>query len=177
MTDFGVGVDFGEYPGFLPGTAVAIVVAVFLAGGVARRLDASRSLAWLLVASFGTIIAVTLTPGRGAPMLDLPAATVGCDLTRVGPAGWADYAQFGDAAFNVLLFTPLGVAIGLIAGLRPRTWLLLGAVILPFAIEGIQLAVAPLGRACQGGDVSDNLIGLGIGVAASGAWSVLHRLR
>ena len=33
----------------------------------------------------------------------------------------------------------------------------MGAALLPLAIESIQLAATPLGRACQGADVVDNL--------------------
>jgi NhaP-type Na+/H+ or K+/H+ antiporter len=38
------------------------------------------------------------------------------------------------------------------------------AVILPFAIEMIQLLATGLGRACQTSDVADNLTGLAIGL-------------
>ena len=44
------------------------------------------------------------------------------------------------------------------AGLHDRT------VILPFAIETIQLLATGLGRACQSSDVADNLTGLAIGL-------------
>ena len=47
-----------------------------------------------------------------------------------------------------------------------------GAALLPLTIESIQLAATPLGRACQGGDVVDNLLGLALGLAAgwTGVW-------
>ena len=48
------------------------------------------------------------------------------------------------------------------------------ALALPFAIEATQLVVIPLGRACQGADVIDNLTGLVIGLMAG---AVLGRLR
>ena len=175
MTDFGVLVDFREYPGFIPGTAVSIVVALLLSRRVAGRLGTSRGVAWLLVATFGTILAVTLTPGRGAPLFLLSLGSTGCDLDRIGPATWAEYLQLGDTTFNVLLFIPLGTAIGLLPASRLKATCILAALILPFAIEAIQLAVAPLGRACQSADLFDNLTGLAIGLGVGTVWTALRR--
>jgi hypothetical protein len=177
LTDLGVGVDFGEYPWFVPGAAISIVLAVLLAGAVARRLGISRGVAWLLLASLGTIVAVTLTPARGAPLPALFGQATTCDLTRIGPAQWAEYLQLGDTTFNVVLFIPLGVAIGLLGGSRRNAAIILGAIILPFAIEAIQAAATPLGRACQSADVFDNLTGLALGLAVGGTWTVLRRLQ
>ena len=47
----------------------------------------------------------------------------------------------------------------------------MGAALLPFAIEFVQLAATPLGRACQGADVVDNMLGLALGLAAG--WTCL----
>ena len=47
------------------------------------------------------------------------------------------------------------------------------AVALPFVIEATQLLVTPLGRACESGDVVDNVTGLFIGLAAGAVVSAL----
>jgi hypothetical protein len=175
LTDLGVSVNFGTYPGFIPGTAVSIVVALVLSGTVARRLGTSRGVAWLLVASLGSILAVALTPGRGAPVPQPSPGGAACDVTRFGPASWAEYLQLGETTFNVLLFIPLGIAVALLPRSRIKSGIVLGAVTIPLAIETIQLAAAPLGRACQSADVFDNLTGLAIGLGAGLALIVLRR--
>ena len=175
MTHLGVNVDFGDYPGFLPGTAISIVIALVLSGSVARRLGAPRVVAWLLVASLGIILSVTLTPGRGSSSLQDVTTTAGCDLHRIGPAPWAEYLDLGLSTFNVLLFVPLGAAIGALPQRRLKARLLLCAFVLPFGIEAVQLAATPLGRACQSADVSDNLIGLALGVGLGLAYGLLSR--
>ncbi|MCW2546248.1 MAG: hypothetical protein JWN96_708, partial [Mycobacterium sp.] len=73
--------------------------------------------------------------------------------------------HLGDTSLNVILFVPLGLAIGLL-GRSPATARMLVAVLaLPLAIEAIQSLLPMLGRGCQSGDVVDNLLGLGIGLA------------
>ena len=73
MNGFGISVDFEQYPGFIPGTTFSIVLALLVAGPVARRLHTSWGVAWLLAASLGTILMVTLTPGKGAFLSPFPA--------------------------------------------------------------------------------------------------------
>ena len=63
----------------------------------------------------------------------------------------------------MLLFIPLGVAIGLVPGSRRKAVLTGLAVLLPIAIESAQLLLPILGRGCQSGDVFDNLTGLLLG--------------
>jgi glycopeptide antibiotics resistance protein len=82
----------------------------------------------------------------------------------VGPASIAELLSFGDPTYNVLLFVPLGLAIGLIPPSRRMAALGVAAVILPFAIETTQLLATGLGRACQSSDIADNLTGLVIGL-------------
>jgi hypothetical protein len=48
-------------------------------------------------------------------------------------------------------------------------------VALPFAIEGFQLVVTPLGRACQSADMVDNLTGLVLGLGAGWVAGTLWR--
>jgi len=60
---------------------------------------------------------------------------------------------------------PLGVVIGLLPCSRRKAALLVAAVALPFVVEGLQLVVTALDRACESADVADNLTGLVLGVA------------
>ena len=167
-----IGIDLGDYAGFFPGLVISVVVALILSGGVARRLGTPRVVAFLLLASLGAVLSATITPSREALLLHPAIATGGCDLSRVGPARLAEYVSVGTATLNVALFIPLGVAIGLLPHSRLKLGLVLGAMVLPIAIETIQLVAAPLGRACQSADVFDNLLGvvLGLGAGLAAGW-------
>ncbi len=159
-----------EYPGFLPGLAVSVLLATALYRYLARRLGISEPIAWLLVISFGAIIAATLTPGLEAfPPMHGKAS---CDVSRIGPAPLADYTALGTTSLNVILFVPLGVLIALLPRSRAMAFAVVGAALLPLTIESIQLAATPLDRACQSGDVVDNMLGLALGLAAgwTGVW-------
>jgi glycopeptide antibiotics resistance protein len=83
------------------------------------------------------------------------------------------YLRPGDIAFNVLLFIPLGLALGLLPPSKARVPLIVGALLLPAVIEATQLAARALDRACQSGDVVDNLTGLLIGLVVGGAAAAL----
>ena len=170
MTGLGVNVDFALYPWFVPGTAISIVVALLLAQRMAQRLGSTRATAFILLASLGAIVAVTLTPGRG-----LSAHPVGCDMGRLGPAAFDEYLAGNDTTFNVLLFVPLGFALAVLPGSTLKLGLLAAAILLPFAIETVQLIAMPLGRACQSADVVDNLSGLALGAATGIASAALWR--
>jgi hypothetical protein len=151
-------------PWLLPGIALAGVVSVVASGWVGRWLGVRRTVAGGLILGLGMILAGTLTPKRSA----LDHGTVGptmCDLTRMGLASSADVLKFYDAGLNILLFIPLGFAIGLAPRSRRKVALVVGAVALPFAIETVQLVVPRLDRACESADVFDNLTGLAIGLA------------
>src|SRR4051794_26841225 len=158
-----------DFAWFWPGVAITIVVAVALAGRVARRLATSRLVGLLLLFGFGLIVSATLTPSREA--LRFGAVGTGtCDLSRFGPPTLGDILQLKDPAFNILLYVPLGAAVALLRGGRPRRTLLLIAILMPAAIELTQLEVRPLGRACQGSDIFDNLTGLFVGLIAG--WAI-----
>ena len=165
---------WSENPPIEPGVVLALVLAVLLCVPVSRRLGTGRVMAWLLLAAFGVILAITMTPSREA--LDFGVqGTVSCDLSRIGPAPFAVYRRLDDPALNVLMFIPLGVLIGCLERRQHRHALALAAMLLPFAIETIQAFAVPLDRACQGGDVSDNLTGLFIGLAAGWVAGMLWR--
>jgi glycopeptide antibiotics resistance protein len=161
----------GDYAGLLPGLALSIILALVLGGSVARRLGTTRIVATLLIVGLGAALSATITPSREA-LMGMPQISAGCDLSRIGLAPWWDYVHVDDASLNVLLFVPLGVAIGLMPRSRIQAGLILGSVLLPVAIETTQLVATPLGRACQSADVVDNLLGLvvGLGVGLTAAW-------
>lgn len=151
--------DFLAVPLFLPGLAVAAILGLVVCRRLARTLGCSPLHAWFLVVSLGIVLAATLTPLRAA--LDQGATgPKPCDLSRIWFAPLADYLRPGDIAGNVLMFMPLGFALGLLPPSGARTPLIAGGLLLPVVIETSQLAAGVLDRACQSGDVVDNLAGL-----------------
>jgi glycopeptide antibiotics resistance protein len=154
----------GPLPWLLPAILVALVVGTAASGAVARVLGTRRIVGWVLLVSLGVILAATLTPLRGAFAGTLGSGT--CDFSRLALPSIDDLLQPDDTALNILIFIPLGAAIGILPGSRRKTGILAAAIALPFAIEASQLLVTALDRACQSGDLVDNLTGLGIGLAA-----------
>ena len=171
---YGALVELGEYPPILPGLAGALLVSLLFRSVVGRRLEIGRMHAWLLLISVGIILAVTLTPSRGSLEFGTQG-TIGCDLSRIGPAPLSVYARLDDPILNVLLLIPLGATIGYMPTSRARRWLIVAAVLLPIAIETTQALVVILDRACQGGDVFDNLAGLSVGLLGGALWRRLRR--
>jgi hypothetical protein len=152
-----------DFAWFWPGVLISVALGIVFGRWLGRALRISRAVATLLIAGAGLIASATLTPSREA--LSQGAVGTGtCEMGRLGPASIAELLSFGDATFNVLLFVPLGLAIGLIPASRRMAVLVVAAVILPFAIETIQLLATGIGRACQSSDVADNLTGLVIGL-------------
>jgi hypothetical protein len=119
------------------------------------------------------IASATLTPSRDALRFGAVGSGV-CDLTRIGPVPLTDLLHFQDPAFNVALYVPLGIAIGMLPGGWARRWLIVAGLLLAPAIELTQLLVRPLGRACQTSDMSDNVTGLLIGLVAG--WLVARAI-
>jgi glycopeptide antibiotics resistance protein len=164
----------GNLPGFLPVTAASFLVAWLFGGRVAGWLTSRLVVGRLLVVAVGIIVAATLTPLRGA--FEMPSPAQGsCDLTRLGLIPINQLLTISDPSLNVLLFVPLGVAIGLIPDLRKRLLILMLSIALPPAIELTQLVVTDLLRGCQSADVIDNLTGLFIGLAATTAARIVTR--
>jgi hypothetical protein len=58
------------------------------------------------------------------------------------------------------------MALALVPASSARTRLLVAAIASPFVIEAAQLLLPALDRACESGDVIDNLLGLGMGLLA-----------
>jgi VanZ family protein len=166
----------GVLPWFLPGLAITTVIALAVAGRVARRLRTERWIAFLLVTGVGAVLAATIPPDGGGSS-GRPSVPGRCDFGRIGLAPLSQYLHLGDTSLNVILFVPLGLAIGLL-GRSPATARVLVAVLaLPLAIEAIQSLAPMLGRGCQSRDVVDNLLGLGIGLALGVLLSVVRAVR
>ncbi len=106
------------------------------------------------------VLAATVPPdGDG---IHRGLSTLGtCDFGRIGPAPFNQYVHLSETGLNVILFVPLGLAVGLLKRTRARA--VVAVLALPLAIEAVQASVPMLGRGCQSGDVVDNLFGLGIG--------------
>lgn len=151
---------FAGYPGFLPGVAVAFLLSMVAADPLGRSLGVRNGAAASLIVGTAIILAATLTPSPEA--LLGKAGTGPCDLTRFTPA-LPQLLSITDASLNIYLFSPLGVAIALLPRSRRKAAIVAAAVALPFAIEVIQGSATALGRACQSGDIADNLTGLLIG--------------
>jgi glycopeptide antibiotics resistance protein len=165
-------------PLLLPVLVAGIGLAAWAARPLARRLGAHPLVAFLLVGSVALIIAVTLTPFVGASPAE-PRLGGWCDLSRVGPPPPSLLTRVNDVSLNVLLFVPLGLAVGLLPASSARNAVLMGALALPFAVEAIQSIVTPLGRGCESADVMDNLSGvlLGLAIAVAGRWLAALRVR
>jgi glycopeptide antibiotics resistance protein len=152
-------------PWLPPGTIVFAIIGIVVCRRLARALGTRPAVAWLLVVSVGIIVSATLTPLYGT--LETTASGPGaCDLSVMGFIPLRELFQVDDRSLNILLFIPLGVALGLLPRSRRTAFLVLAAVLFPFAIETTQLLAPILGRGCQSIDVIDNLTGLAIGLAA-----------
>lgn len=142
--------------------AVMTVLAVALSARVAAWLHARRHVAALLLFGFGLVISATLVPTAAA--LEGVTSDGMCDTTRVGFASLQELTSVNFASLNVLLFVPLGLAVGLLPRNRAAAVVVVAAVSLTFVVETIQLLVPVFGRGCQTADMFDNLLGLAIGV-------------
>ena len=152
-------------PWFGPGLAISVVVSLAASGAVGRALGVHRAVAWVMLLSLGIIMAATLTP-RSEALGSGARGSAHCDFSRIGLASWEQLISANEASGNVLMFIPLGAAIGLVPGSRRKAVLVTGAIALPFAIEATQLLVPWLDRACESADVVDNLMGLALGLVA-----------
>jgi glycopeptide antibiotics resistance protein len=153
-------------PLFLPVLVLSVIVAVVSARGIARAAHILPMVAFLLVVSVGLVVAATLTPLETA-LADGVASSGTCDMSRVGWAPLSTYLRPTGAALNVVLFVPLGLALGLLP--RGGRWTMAAVVagfLSPLAVEALQLLLPALGRGCQAADVVDNVTGVVLGVAA-----------
>jgi hypothetical protein len=153
----------------VPAALCAVLVAAVLASSVASRIGKTVAGTFLLVASLGAIIGITLTPS-----VDVVHSTQ-CDLTFVGPT-LSELLTPNDRSLNVALFIPLGIA--LVANRIRSGWVLLAAASVSPLVELTQLIATPLNRTCQAIDLIDNELGLVIGIAAGTiGWWLWRRAR
>jgi hypothetical protein len=152
-------------PLFLPVLVMALGAAALSASRIARAARIRPVVAFLLVAGLGLIIAATLTPLGTA--LDGVVSSGTCDTERVGWASLTTYLRPTGAALNVLLFMPLGLALGMLP--RGRRWTrvaIAAGIASPWLVEGTQLLIPALGRGCQAADIVDNTTGIILGMVA-----------
>jgi glycopeptide antibiotics resistance protein len=165
--------DQNPLPWLIPGTAIFAIVGIFASRPLSRILRTGPFVAWMLAVSIGAIVFATLTPLNG--VFEPSNAGPGhCDLSVMSLIPLESVFNRDDRALNVLLFIPLGVSLGFLPWSRRTAALLLLAFAAPFVIEWSQLVLPSLNRACESGDVIDNLTGLVAGLAVGSviAWSV-----
>ncbi len=98
-----------ELPWLFPGLVATFIVACVAARRLGRWLGAHPVLAFFLILSAGTILSATLTPlGRTG---EHPGA---CSLERLTLASLDDIRWESDIRENIVLFIPLGLALGLL---------------------------------------------------------------
>jgi VanZ like family len=167
--------ELRDYVGFGPGVAISLVVSLVACGYVSRALTISKAHGWALLMSLGVILAATITPSREAILFGAQGSGT-CDLGRIGPGSWWELTHLDDASLNILLFVPLGIALGLLPRSHTKLVIVMGGFMLPVAIELFQLVVVRLGRECQSSDIVDNLcgllLGLLVGSVAGWIWSL-----
>ena len=152
-----------DYAGFGPGIVVSLVVSLATCTYVGRALATSRTHGFALLMGIGLVLSATITPSREALRFGTQGSGL-CDFSRIGLASWSELSHLDDASLNVLLFVPIGIAIGLCPRSPAKLSVLVSVLVLPIAIELIQLVAVPLGRECQSSDVVDNLVGLLLGL-------------
>ncbi|MEA2675534.1 MAG: hypothetical protein QOI92_2726 [Chloroflexota bacterium] len=151
-----------------PGVVIAGVLAGAFGDRLGRRLAVPRWIGALLIFALGLIASATLTPSHEALRSGADGSGT-CDLSRIALAPLSEILAFDDAGFNVLLYLPLGVAVGSLPWRRSSLgWWLLALGLAP-AVELTQLVVTPLDRACQSSDVIDNLTGFVVGAVVATA--------
>jgi len=143
-------------------TVAVILVAVRASGAVARHLESPRWIAALTLFGFGLVLVATLLPTLAA--LDGQPSSGVCDLSRVGLPPLRKLTSVNLVSLNVVLFVPLGVAVGLVPWNRGNMIVIVAAVSLTFVVETIQLALPILGRGCESADMIDNSLGLALGL-------------
>ena len=155
---------FEIIPWFVPGLVLSVILAIVFGPTLGRWLRTSRVVAFVLIVGAGAVVSATLTPIPG------PVEPFGsCDFGRVGLAPFSVLIRLNETSLNVLLFAPLGLAVGLLPHSRRGLGIAALAVASPLLIEATQSLMPMLGRGCQSEDVVDNLLGLAIGWAVGAA--------
>jgi hypothetical protein len=167
-------VPFGGVGVMLLGALASGGVLAVLGVALARRCGPVTGWSWAgLLWSLVLIALVTLVPAQGAPgVVPLGEAQTACSFDYGGPAPEGFWIlSGGQRLLNTLLFVPSGalVALALARGRSARVLAPLGLLALAaysLGIEGAQLALARIDRACDVTDVVDNTVGAVLGFGA-----------
>ena len=153
-----LGHAFREVPWAIPALFATLVIALLVHRWLAQRFRVSPWFMLALMLCVGSILSITLTPGNWNP-------SPHCNLRIIFPRP-SDLLSLTERSLNIWLFVPLGLTLSFTP--RPRVGVLLfvGAMALPFMIEGFQLVVPGIGRSCQATDIVNNLTGLFLGCIA-----------
>ncbi|WP_328989714.1 VanZ family protein [Kribbella sp. NBC_01245] len=143
-------------------TVLALPVAVLTARRI-RQLP-TRLATLLLPASFGLILAATLSPTAQT------FGSIGACGTSLTSRGALTTLQ---GVLNVLLFVPAAGLLTLVTG-KPSLGLTTGVGI-SAGVEAVQSFIPPLGRSCQLHDLIANSLGALAGVGLASALLVLLR--
>jgi hypothetical protein len=152
----------GAVPLSVLAITLTLVVSLAASDALARRLHSKRSVAALLLFGFGFVLSATVVPTGAA--LEGEMSDGVCDFSRIGLASIDRLTRLNVTTLNVLLFVPLGVAVGLLPRTRQSLVVALAATSLTFVVELIQLLLPALGRGCETADMADNLLGLALGL-------------
>jgi hypothetical protein len=166
--------EFALFPGapdvvelFLPGVALAVLGAAAVAIPLSNRLRSGRWVAFLLAASVGAILAVTMMPVSSAWLFDTATAVPVCNLESFAAPTRAQLSTLNQVSLNVALFVPFGLVVGVLPRWSQVVFTAVLGVMLPPAIEMAQAVLTPLNRVCSGADVADNLTGFLVGLLAA----------
>jgi hypothetical protein len=158
-------------PWFWPVAVASVGLAALLSGNLSRWFGTTRLHAFALLIAVGGIVALTLTPAGGF-------GGHGCRPLSSWPIPADEFARLTERSLNVVLFIPLGIALGLLPRSPAKTEAVVLAVLSPIMIELTQSIAGQLGRTCEATDVVDNLTGLAVGLLVGGLVSVgLRRWR
>lgn len=153
----------GALPWLVPGVVISALIGLVARTRLAGYLATNAFVAWLLVVSTGAIVFATLAPLYG--MFEPSATGPGrCDFSNLSVIPLQQLLSRNERTLNIILFAPLGLALGLLPRSRLTAGLVLVAMASPFIIETTQLLLPILGRGCQAIDVIDNLTGLAFGL-------------
>lgn len=162
-------------PWFLPGLVLSVIVGLLVGPALARYLGTRRSVGYMIVVSIGAILAATIPPTAGGFDWD-PGSGSRCVLDGPWLAPLSYYLRLTEDSLNVLLFIPLGLALGMLPRSGRSVAIIAAALALPIAVETTQLLVPLLGRGCELGDVVNNTLGLLIGLTIGWVALALGRL-
>ena len=102
---------------------VVAAIAIVASASLGRFLRASRLHAALLILALGLVLMATLPP-TGAAIAGQGSYQDFCDLGRMTPASLPVLLRPNDTSLNVLLFVPLGTALGALARSRQKSILI-----------------------------------------------------